>query len=73
MAKKRITHRSLKPKMIELFRDEDIQIIFGISRTCLFYWRKQGSIPFRKIGGTNYYSKVAIERMFLNNDGRLDC
>lgn len=67
MSKKRFNGESSDSGKFELLRDEDVMKTFSICRTTLFNWRKQGEIPFRKVGGTNYYLKKAIENMFLQH------
>lgn len=46
-----------------LLRDDDIMSIFSISRTSLHRWKKNGYIPYLKIGSISYYLSEDIQKM----------
>lgn len=71
MSKKPIQNRAKDLKDVRLLKDEQIMEHFGISRSCLYQWRKRKEIPFTKIGSTNYYIEEVIVKMLYLRGGRL--
>ncbi len=71
MSEKPTNNGSKDLKDVHLLRDEQILKHFGISRSCLYQWRKRKEIPFIKIGSTNYYIEEVIVKMLYLRAGRL--
>jgi len=69
MSKQPINNRSRDLKDVHLLKDEQIMKYFGISRSCLYQWRKRKEIPYTKIGSTNYYiEEIIVKMLFLRGD-----
>lgn len=71
MSKKPKKDRSNGLEDVRLLRDERIMKHFGISRSCLYQWRRCKKIPYTKIGSTNYYIEEVILKMIYLRGGVL--
>lgn len=71
MSKKPTNDRSIDLHDTCLLKDEHIMDLFGISKSCLYQWRKKKKIPFIKIGGLNFYIKEVILKMIYMRGGKL--
>lgn len=71
MSKQPTNNRPKGLKDVRLLKDEQIMKHFGISRSCLYQWRKRKEIPYTKIGSTNYYIEEVIVKMLYLRGGRL--
>jgi len=71
MDKEPIKNGSKDLSRIRLLKDEQIIELFGISKSCLYRWRKKGEIPFMKIGSTHFYLEDVILKMLYMRGGRL--
>tara|TARA_B100000949_G_C14195711_1_gene413747 strand:- start:602 stop:841 length:240 start_codon:yes stop_codon:yes gene_type:complete len=71
MRKEPTKERSKDLRQVRLVKDEQITELFGISKSCLYRWRKRGEIPFMKIGSTNFYLEDVILKMLYMRGGKL--
>ncbi len=47
----------------EFIGDEELRERLGVSRTTLYNWRKEGIIPYKRIGNKIYYPWKAIQEI----------
>ncbi len=71
MSENPIQNRAKDPRKVRLLKDEHIMELFGISKSCLYRWRINGFIPFKKIGHTNFYVEHVILKMLYLGAGKL--
>ena len=64
-------YRSKDLKHVRLLKDEEIMEHFGISKSCLYRWRKRKKIPYFKIGSTNFYIEEVILKMVYLKGGNI--
>lgn len=69
---------SKQPKMVPLtleqlveavketpyYTEAQVMLIFGVARSTLYRWRKKGLIDFERIGGTIYYPRITLLKMY---------
>lgn len=54
----------LKPELPESFlKSKDVKRLLGCNDSTLQYYRESGAIPFKKMGGTYYYPKEALNAL----------
>ena len=51
----------------ELLTDQELRELLGISRTTLWRLRKQGGLPFGKVGRSYRYRKAEVLRWIAEN------
>ena len=71
MSKKPTVKRSKDLKEVRLVNDEHIMKLFGVSKSCVYNWRKKKIIPFIKMGRVNYYLEDVILKMLYLRGGTL--
>lgn len=53
-----------KPELPESFlKSKDVKRLLGCNDSTLQYYRDSGAIPFKRMGGTYYYSKEALSAL----------
>lgn len=55
---------------VRLLLDKDLEDLFGVSKSCLYHWRKKKILPYIKMGSTNFYLEDVILKMLYLRGGR---
>ncbi|MFC5872306.1 Helix-turn-helix domain-containing protein [Chryseobacterium arachidis] len=58
---------TLKINQDELLKSSEVQTLLKISSGTLQNYRLNGTLPFKKIGGTLYYKYGDIEKLLVGN------
>lgn len=53
----------------EVFTTKEAMRYLGVSRSTLQRWRKDGTIPFRKINGSIRYTRTDLDKVLETNRG----
>jgi predicted DNA-binding transcriptional regulator AlpA len=50
-----------------VLREEDVMDMFGFSKSTISRLRKNGEIPYSKLGGSYFYQKKELKKMLKDN------
>jgi hypothetical protein len=51
----------------ELLTDEDLMVIFGVSKSTLKRWRDKGILGFSKFGNINFYPSKLLKKIIKDH------
>lgn len=60
---KKLLTENTKAAEMEYLKSKEVKRILKCADSTLQYYRQSGRLPYRKVGGTYYYTKEGIDRL----------